>query len=128
MNKRILIDIDDKQSFILGKNNIPEVVVFKKNTTATTSLIGDKYTVDKKRDLIIAAIKIRDGKTVYHSVVYEPVLMKEIEQAFRQFVMINNLDVLDSVTLKADYSRSPRSVLGNGGFKSAQIFDSEYYR
>ncbi len=127
MDKKIVIDVDNKQSFILDRNNIPEVVVFKKNTSATTSLIGDKYNVEKKRDLIIAAIKIRDSKTVYHSVVYEPIFMKEIEASFNQFVMINNLNVLDSVTLKANYSRGPRSVLGNGGFKASQIFDKEYY-
>ena len=123
MSNNLTIDINNEASFVLDQNNMPNKIIMQKNTSVRTAIDGFKYTIDKKSDVIVAAITLKDGNTVSHAVVYEPVFTKEIKSAFDKIVELNNLEVAYNVKLAPSYNTQPRSALGNGGYKAAKISD-----
>lgn len=120
---KVEIDVKDPSSFTLDKNNMPDLILLKKNTSSRTTMLGDRFTATEKKDVIIAAFSLKDGKTIFHSVVYEPVHMKDIKETFNKIVEINNLEVLDNATLTTATQNIARSSLGNGAYKAAKISD-----
>ncbi len=128
MKTNKIIHIEDKSSFVLDAQNMPDTIILEKSTNYRTSSTGDKFSIGEKADIPVATFLLKNKNIVYHAVVYETIFTNEIKKVFNEIVEKNNLTVLDNVVLAAPSSSYiPRSYLGDGKYKTAQIINERDY-
>ena len=124
---KAIVDVNNQASYIFDKDNMPDLILLTKNTNLHTSTTGDRLTTSEKKDVILAAFELKDGKTISKAVVYEPIHTKDIKNTFEKIIELNNLEVMYNVVLKPSYNTQPKSSLGNGAYKAAKISDYKQY-
>lgn len=125
VNKKVVIDMDNKASFVLDKNNMPEKLILKKFTSKQKRIIAqsslspeEMSSHHKKTDVCVAAVSLKNNNEVYDVLVYEPDFSKEIENVLEELVKVNDLNVLDVANFRTSTKDSPKFYLGNGSYQS----------
>ena len=78
MGNSTLVHLEDKSSFKLDANNMPDTIIFEKNTNFRTTATGEKFNIGEKADIPVAAVLLKNKNIVYHGVIYETIFTKEI--------------------------------------------------